>query len=258
MGGIRLTQALAQAGDVAAARQAAIELDVASHPGHVIVRPLEMIAHAWVLGAEGAVSQAISTAWETARLAADAGQLAHEMAALHTAVRFGDPGPAPRLAELAGCVDGPRAPAAAAHAAALAAGDGAALDDVSVRFEAMGDVLAAADAAAQAARIHRRRGDRGRAHAATARAARLTQTCEGARTPALIAAAAPPSVTDREREIAILAAGGLTNKQIAARLHVSVRTVEGHIYRVCTRLDLSDRTALAGVFDAGPVEGAAG
>lgn len=48
-----------------------------------------------------------------------------------------------------------------------------------------------------------------------------------------------------EREVATLAATGLSNKQIAARLHVSVRTVEGHIYRACTRLDLPDRAALA-------------
>jgi DNA-binding NarL/FixJ family response regulator len=64
-------------------------------------------------------------------------------------------------------------------------------------------------------------------------------------------------VTDRQREIATLAAGGLTNKQIAARLRVSVRTVEGHIYRLCTRLDLPDRTALAEVFAPAPMGGTA-
>ena len=38
---------------------------------------------------------------------------------------------------------------------------------------------------------------------------------------------------------------GLSNRQIADRLVVSVRTVEGHIYRACTKLDVSDRTELA-------------
>ncbi|HWN35409.1 MAG TPA: helix-turn-helix transcriptional regulator [Pseudonocardia sp.] len=37
----------------------------------------------------------------------------------------------------------------------------------------------------------------------------------------------------------------MSNKQIAERLHVSVRTVEGHVYRACTRLGLTDRAALA-------------
>jgi DNA-binding NarL/FixJ family response regulator len=40
---------------------------------------------------------------------------------------------------------------------------------------------------------------------------------------------------------------GMTNKAIAERLSVSVRTVEGHIYRACTKLDVADRTLLAEV-----------
>jgi DNA-binding NarL/FixJ family response regulator len=44
----------------------------------------------------------------------------------------------------------------------------------------------------------------------------------------------------------------LSNKQIADRLFVSVRTVEGHIYRACTRLGVTDRTALATLFTDPP------
>ena len=40
-------------------------------------------------------------------------------------------------------------------------------------------------------------------------------------------------------------AAGLSNKEIAERLTVSVRTVEGHLYRACTKLDVPDREALA-------------
>jgi DNA-binding NarL/FixJ family response regulator len=36
----------------------------------------------------------------------------------------------------------------------------------------------------------------------------------------------------------------MTNKAIADRLCVSVRTVEGHIYHACTKLDVPDRTML--------------
>ncbi|MHA6784145.1 LuxR C-terminal-related transcriptional regulator [Pseudonocardia saturnea] len=240
MGGIRLTQALAQVGDTCAARRAAIALDAASHQGHTIVRPLERLAHAWVQAADGVVSKAVSIALDTARGAAENGQIAHEMLALHTAVRFGDAGPAARLAELAESVDGPRAPAAATHAAALAAGDGAALHAASVLFETMGDLLAAADAAAHAALAHRRAGRRGSAHAAAARAERLAHACEGARTPALTAAAAPLPLTERQREILTLAVQGHSNRDIAARLVVSVRTVETHRYRACATLGTSD------------------
>jgi DNA-binding NarL/FixJ family response regulator len=55
----------------------------------------------------------------------------------------------------------------------------------------------------------------------------------------------PPPLTSREREIVTLAAGGLSNRQIADRLVVSVRTVEGHLYRACAKLGASDRAELA-------------
>ena len=35
-----------------------------------------------------------------------------------------------------------------------------------------------------------------------------------------------------------MASEGMTNKAIAERLSVSVRTVEGHIYRACMKLDV--------------------
>ena len=50
-------------------------------------------------------------------------------------------------------------------------------------------------------------------------------------------AAHPLPLTVREREIANLVAAGLSNREIADRLTVSVRTVEGHLYRACIKLD---------------------
>ena len=52
-------------------------------------------------------------------------------------------------------------------------------------------------------------------------------------------------MTSREREIASLIAAGLSNREIAERLTVSVRTVEGHIYRASIKLDVTDRDELA-------------
>ena len=49
----------------------------------------------------------------------------------------------------------------------------------------------------------------------------------------------------RERDVAALAAEGLSNKEIAARLHLSVRTVESHIRHVLTKVGLVNRTQLA-------------
>lgn len=48
----------------------------------------------------------------------------------------------------------------------------------------------------------------------------------------------------RELDISKWAARGLSNKHIATELNLSVRTVEGHLYRAFAKLGLSDRTGL--------------
>jgi DNA-binding NarL/FixJ family response regulator len=50
------------------------------------------------------------------------------------------------------------------------------------------------------------------------------------------------SLTDREREVLALLAEGLSNKAIAARLYLSVRTVEGHLANLYSRLGIHSRT----------------
>ncbi|MBO9578993.1 MAG: helix-turn-helix transcriptional regulator [Microbacteriaceae bacterium] len=45
-----------------------------------------------------------------------------------------------------------------------------------------------------------------------------------------------PRITEREREVAVLIAEGLTNKQIAERLFLSVRTVESHVFSARAKL----------------------
>jgi DNA-binding NarL/FixJ family response regulator len=57
-------------------------------------------------------------------------------------------------------------------------------------------------------------------------------------------AAGAGSLTAQEREIAILAAKGMTNKDIAARLFLSDRTVATHLYRVFPKLGIATRAAL--------------
>ncbi|HEY0999339.1 MAG TPA: LuxR C-terminal-related transcriptional regulator [Streptosporangiaceae bacterium] len=54
-----------------------------------------------------------------------------------------------------------------------------------------------------------------------------------------------PTLTRRETEVAALAARGLTNRDIAARLYLSVRTVEVHVDHILTKLGFRTRTQLA-------------
>ncbi|WP_125099288.1 helix-turn-helix transcriptional regulator [Leucobacter chromiireducens] len=53
------------------------------------------------------------------------------------------------------------------------------------------------------------------------------------------------TLSDRELEIGQLVAEGLANKEIAARLVLSVRTVESHMRRIIRKTGLSNRAALA-------------
>ncbi len=241
---LSLTQALAMAGEVSAAKRALAELDENRHPAFAFLEPELMLAQAWVAAAEGAVSQALVLARQAADLAADAGQLAHEMLALQTAVGFGDRVAADRLAALAAQVDGPRAGVAARFAAALATGDGAELAAVSEEFERMGDLVAAVDAAAHAALAYRRQDLRGSALGCSTRAEALAEQC-GASTPALRQASERLPLTDREREIVILLGEGLSSPAIAERLTLSTRTVEGHIYRAMAKTGTTSRDELA-------------
>ncbi|MGW8063889.1 ATP-binding protein [Streptomyces ziwulingensis] len=52
-------------------------------------------------------------------------------------------------------------------------------------------------------------------------------------------------LSKRERDVAALIVEGLTNRQIAARIHVSVRTVETHIRHIRTTLGLRSRAHIA-------------
>ncbi|NLG55205.1 MAG: hypothetical protein GX542_06095 [Rhodococcus sp.] len=59
------------------------------------------------------------------------------------------------------------------------------------------------------------------------------------------AAATGVSLTRRERQVAEMAARGLTNKQIASELFVSPRTVEDHVGRAIRKLGVPNRAAIA-------------
>ena len=247
VGLLLLTEALAVSGDATSARERCDELEADRHPAFAYLEPEVLLACAWVAAAEGGVRRSRTLALEAADEAVRLGQPAQEVLALQTAARFGDRSVAERLARLVGAVQGPRVSAAAAHAAALAADDGVGLVNASQQLEEMGDMLAAADAAAHAVVAFELSGRSSSAAAASARAQRLTEECEGAVTPALVAVARPLPLTAREREIVSLAAQNLSNREIAVRLYVSVRTVEGHLYNASVKLGTNSRLELAAV-----------
>jgi DNA-binding NarL/FixJ family response regulator len=171
-----------------------------------------------------------------------------EAVALHDVVRLGKPaGVVGRLSELAARLEGPLPAAYADHAAALAAGDARSLDATSAAFERLGATLLAAEAAAEASQAHRVAGRTGSALACFQRSRRLLEGRQ-VRTPALDRMTLPVSLTSREREIATLTAQGLSNREIAERLVVAVRTVDNHLYNIFAKLGVHNRSELADIF----------
>ncbi len=62
--------------------------------------------------------------------------------------------------------------------------------------------------------------------------------------PRRVRATGPTSLTDSQREVATLAAEGLTNRQIAERLFVTIKTVETHLMAVYRKLGIRSRDEL--------------
>src|SRR6201999_2595301 len=138
--------------------------------------------------------EAITLSLSAAETTRANGQFAAEVICLQTATQFGDHSSAPRLRELEGIVEGPRVGIVARFAEALRVGDAAQLASVSEEFERLGDLVAAVDAAAQAALTYRRQGLRGSALGCSTRAAALAEQC-GVSTSALRQAGEPLPLT---------------------------------------------------------------
>ncbi|MFG3250073.1 LuxR C-terminal-related transcriptional regulator [Streptomyces sp. NPDC048187] len=248
----QLAGALAEAGRPTEALQTLVEAQAARRdaPAYPLADDALLLEHALVLAHTGDRSGAACRALEVVQRAA--ARPATALTALHLAVRVADaPRAAVRAARLAAGANSELMRLQADHVTALTRADGEALEDVSARFHAMGAIAPAAEAAAQAAEVYRKDGRRRASRLARAAGARLLadSAC------ALVPWAAPQEhrnpdrtapLTSREREVAALAAGGLSNRDIAERLVVSVRTVENHLYRVYEKLGITARSDLGG------------
>jgi DNA-binding CsgD family transcriptional regulator len=245
LGGLLFAAALARDKEVVGVAVRALDaLD--PHPAALFDTTISR-ARAWAAVAEGDPEWGRRLLGEAAADARSRGAVVEEGTVLYDLARLGRADEvADRLHALAAAAQGDLVRILADGAAGLARGSPDALGDVAERFAALGFNMRAAEAAMAAseasARAHDQRGATRWARLAT----ELAALCEAAAPVVeLVGAAGPVPLTNREREIALLAADGLTSRVIAERLFVSVRTVENHLARIYTKLGVASRAELA-------------
>ncbi|MFF3850483.1 LuxR C-terminal-related transcriptional regulator [Streptomyces sp. NPDC002328] len=249
----QLAGALAESGRHAEALRTLVE--VRSVRSEVLSSPIaeDEIEYesALVLAHTGDHSGAVAQALEVAERAGGAGRTVRAVFALHLAARLTD-GAALRFRDqallLSARTTGGIVRVVADHVRALADADGNALTKVSAQFRDMGALPLAAEAAAQAVRAHRASGQRRKGREAWAACRDLLRGCDAGLPPWLDRDSTQERdvapLTPREREVAALAAIGLSNRVIADRLVVSVRTVENHLHRIYHKLGITARSDL--------------
>ncbi|MBP1235694.1 DNA-binding NarL/FixJ family response regulator [Arthrobacter sp. PvP102] len=168
------------------------------------------------------------------------GNVGHELLCLSSAVRLGESAAAPRLLDSAAESQGPFAELCAQYARGIISGEA-------------DELMAAANLAA---RLHNDRFaldiaesvldlDQARLERSLIRQAKhLAETCRRRLRTPQDGNHDRLTLTARELQIAQLAAAGASNKSIAAQLHVSVRTVEGHLYQIYGKLKIEERLEL--------------
>ncbi len=225
----------------------AAELLAGDPPDRVAVVPgLGQWAAAAVAGAQGRTTMAGELARRAATTAAEAGAPASALGYLADAARWGDPRPAAELAtRLRLPARSPLSQVRLAGLRARAGGRAPALLAAAEQHLAFGLLGQARELAELAAGRAARPGPASRlAHEARTRLGVPGGAPGGA--PAEDAVSAV--LTRREQEIARMAAQGLTDREIAEALVVSVRTVESHLAAAYRKLGIRSRRELAGVF----------
>lgn len=163
------------------------------------------------------------------------------------ALHGGDTAAAAALAASSSAVEGPEARLLRDYALAVAASDSTKLMAVSDQALSAGYLLLALEAAQQAARLLEHDPDKWKLTAVQRKVHHRMVAAGMSGQMNIVRGEHYADLTARETEILKLVAGGATNAEIAARLTLSQRTVEGHLYRIFGKLGVSRRGELVDV-----------
>ncbi|MCS5735426.1 helix-turn-helix transcriptional regulator [Herbiconiux daphne] len=258
-----LAAALAQAGDAEGARAALPVTSDSDDGAEPAVSGQILLIEGWILAASGDLEHARERMIQAADTYAGGGFLFSSFAALIDAGRVG---PAhdllERIEQLGADMDCDYVDMTLSLARATAAREVSDASDrteleetrsLAAEFDSVGSAAAvsghqfiAAEAYDRAATLHLRAGDKRHA-AASGRLRDERIAFVGLKSMPLIAAAPAKELSSRELELARLAASGMPNREIAARLVLSVRTVETHLQTVYRKLGVRGRADLRDV-----------
>lgn len=159
---------------------------------------------------------------------------------------LGERSQAKELASLAASVEGRWAAGWRQLAQSWVSEDADVLMETAAALEEAGLVNLAREAYARAGALLDAAGERRRARQAIAHREKCDQELgERFRESPFVASVPSVHLTRRERDIVELAVQGLSDREIAQQLMVSVRTVEGHLYRSYVKLGVRRRDELA-------------
>lgn len=255
--GVRL-QAAAQLGDGAMLAVAANEL--AARPAtasSVLLFEMDVArGRAWHAAARGNPQDVADVLVAEVRRYGDRGATGVATLGILDLIRLGQPAAAALLLDRYPSHPGwPLGELVTRYAAAATAGDGRALLRVAHDFAGHRMALHAAEAARSAARCWQHLDRPAAARACLVADVRLAG-CAAGRAPSLL-----PTVegvlTERETQLIRLAADGQPSRGIAARLHLSERTVENHLHRAYGKLGVSGREEVRHLLDGVALDGVA-
>ena len=212
-----------------------------------ITRYFELSAKAEI----GQKTEALRALKLEADIDTDASALATGLQFLSAVARLGDRQASQKLSDLAGQVTGHFAGLCSRLAEGLADADSEELLATSKDADAAGHAVFARDVTRKAVSCANDAGNRISLRMAQRTQQSLEDRFGNPRNGVL--SLLTSTLTARESEVAVRAATGTSNRKIADEMHVSVRTVEGHLYQVYAKLHVASRSELKDVI-SGPVE----
>ncbi len=205
----------------------------------------ERRALAWVDAQRGQLSAAISHLWAAADMALERNQRSFELLILDDLLRLGEVDAAARAQATSHVVDGALGETVGLHAKAAVSGRGIDLELAASLFTRLNFSLVASELWAASSAAYTCEGLQARSTKAAKRGHETAAFCEGATIRSAAWADQVEPLSRRQREVALLAAEGATNAEIADVLSLSVRTVESHLYAVFAKLGLTARDELS-------------